>query len=93
MYIGSDTIDILTHATVRTHVHSQRGARAPDPWTRRVDTRGADGCEGNGGKRAEEERYAHGGDCAMHRERYLARHRVLSVTRVAICNRNWNTLA
>ena len=39
-----------------------------------MDTRGADGCEGNGGKRAEEERYAHGGDCAMHRERYLARH-------------------
>ena len=26
-------------------------------------------------------RYAHGGNCAMHRERYLARLRVLSVTK------------
>ena len=47
--------------------------RTRERGQRRVDARGADECEGIGGKRAEGERYAHGGDCAMHLERYLAR--------------------
>ena len=50
-------------------------------------------CEGIGGECAEEERHAHGSDCAMHRERFMARLRILSVTRVAMCNRNRTILA